>query len=660
LILAVLATTLGALVFSSAPALAAAPQAPVTEAPSPIGATTATFEGKLVPGVPVEKVTYFFDYSAGATAACNESGMRAPAEPFPEAEDNKKVSVPVTGLEGSTTYAVCLVASNPEGETVGTATQQTFTTLASKPLFVSQGSSGVTPFEARLEATVNAENQTTTCEFQYGTDSSLATGTTTTSCEQASIEGGEQGVDLPVSGLTPGPTYYYRVLVTNGTGTTKGTPIEHFTTLTLEKPVVERTPNEVASELESEVASELTPTGAKLEATVNPNYQETACEFQYGTDPTLATSTPVPCEPEHLGTGGGGVGTSVTLTGLQVGKTYYYRVLATNGTGTKEGTIESFTTQGKPFVGTGAAQNMTRTTATLSGTVNPFGAETTYYFAYISEAGYQAALAKGAGGAGGDPYIEGETTAPLTLTATEVVELHGEDVTVPAKHGYETRAVGPLLAGGLLPDTTYRYALVAKNIAGVTIGEPETFTTLAPTPPTVSTGGASGVSQNAATLSGTVSTNSLQTNYGFEIGTEPGNYGPATGIGSIGGAATEEVHVTLGELQPGTTYYYRVTATNADGTIQGQPASFTTPGFPTLISPPASPPLIAVPNIAFPTEEKGSGTTTTTKTLTTKEKLAKALKQCKKDKSKSKKAKCEKVAKKKYPVSESKKKGRKK
>jgi len=39
----------------------------------------------------------------------------------------------------------------------------------------------------------------------------------------------------------------------------------------------------------------------------------------------------------------------------------------------------------------------------------------------------------------------------------------------------------------------------------------------------VSTGGMSGISQNAATLSGTVSTNGLQTNYGFEIGTEPNN-----------------------------------------------------------------------------------------------------------------------------------------
>jgi hypothetical protein len=150
----------------------------------------------------------------------------------------------------------------------------------------------------------------------------------------------------------------------------------------------------------------------------------------------------------------------------------------------------------------------------------------------------------------------------------------------------------------------------------------------------------------------------LQTEYGFDIGTTPGDYGPVTGLGSIGGATTEAVSLTLGELQPGTTYYYRVTASSVDGTVSGEPVSFTTPGFPTLISPPASPPLIASPAIAFPKEEKPSGTTV--KTLTSKEKLANALKQCKRDKSKSKRQKCEKAARKKYGVSKKVKKGEKK
>jgi len=285
---------------------------------------------------------------------------------------------------------------------------------------------------------------------------------------------------------------------------------------------------------------------------------------------------------------------------------------------------------GAPVVTTGAAQNVTQTTATLEGTVNPEGIETSYHFAYISEAGYQTALAAHAA----NPYAEGETTVPLGAGSSEAPQ-----------------AVGPLQAAGLLPGTTYHYALVAENEVGVTIGSDATLTTLPPTPPVVATEGASGVSQNGATIAGTVTTNGLQTNYGFEIGTVVGEYGAPTGLGSIGGALTEPVSMTLGELQPATTYYYRVTATNADGTSYGEPETFATPGFPTLLAPQVSPPQIAIPATAFPTNVTESATPSTkakAKPKTRAQKLQNALKQCKKEKSKGKRAKCETQAKAKY------------
>ena len=162
---AMVAALLAVLVFSAAPALAAAPEAPVTEAPAAIAGTAATFKGELVPGVTSEKVTYYFAYSPGVGASCTESGMRAPGEPFPEAEDNEKVSVPVTGLEGSTTYAVCLLASNAEGETTGS--QQTFKTLASRPVVVSETATAITPFDGSLEAVLNPERRVSTYYFEY-------------------------------------------------------------------------------------------------------------------------------------------------------------------------------------------------------------------------------------------------------------------------------------------------------------------------------------------------------------------------------------------------------------------------------------------------------------------------------------------------------------
>jgi hypothetical protein len=65
---------------------------------------------------------------------------------------------------------------------------------------------------------------------------------------------------------------------------------------------------------------------------------------------------------------------------------------------------------------------------------------------------------------------------------------------------------------------------------------------------------------------------------------------------------------------------------------------------------------LAFTKVAFPAEEKGSGTTV--KALTNKEKLAKALKACRRGKGKSKRQSCERAARRKFPVAKAKKKGR--
>ncbi|HEY5197092.1 MAG TPA: beta-propeller fold lactonase family protein [Solirubrobacteraceae bacterium] len=97
--------------------------------------------------------------------------------------------------------------------------------------------------------------------------------------------------------------------------------------------------------------------------------------------------------------------------------------------------------------------------------------------------------------------------------------------------------------------------------------------------PGVSTGTASNVTGTAADLAGTVTPNGSTTAYVFEYGTSL-SFGAITSP-AIAAPADFAPHAetgTVSGLSAGTTYYYRLVATNADGTTFGSVASFTTPG----------------------------------------------------------------------------------
>ncbi|WP_294222193.1 tandem-95 repeat protein [Prosthecobacter sp.] len=96
--------------------------------------------------------------------------------------------------------------------------------------------------------------------------------------------------------------------------------------------------------------------------------------------------------------------------------------------------------------------------------------------------------------------------------------------------------------------------------------------------PTVTVGAASGLAGMIATLNGTVNANGGSTTVTFHYGTTT-SYGqtavaqPAT----VTGAAPVPVSAALSGLQPRTLYHFRLSATNAAGTINSADASFTTP-----------------------------------------------------------------------------------
>ena len=196
-----------------------------------------------------------------------------------------------------------------------------------------------------------------------------------------------------------------------------------------------------------------------------------------------------------------------------------------------------------PVVVTGVASAITDTTATLNGTVNPSGSETTYHFEYGLTTSY------------------GSTT---TITS--------------AGSGFTAVAVSAALTG-LISGTEYHFRVTATNSGGTANGEDATFTAgsdTGPMPPIVVTGVASNIGDTTATLGGTVNPAGSETTYQFEYGLTT-SYGSTTTSTSAGSGFTAvPVSAELTDLSAATVYHFRVTATNASGTSNGADATFTT------------------------------------------------------------------------------------
>lgn len=413
------------------PALAAAPEAPTTEAPSAIAATSATLKGELNPGAASENVSYHFAYSPGAE--CGESGLTAPHEPpFPQAEGNhKKISLTVSGLVGSTEYSACLVAANPIEEaesTVGSTVK--FTTPASLPVILSQSSPTVMASTATLQAEVNPENQMSTqCTFEYG---ALLVSENKTPCEQPPLEGSTPvAVSAAVVGLSPGTTYHYRVVMGNATGIAEGTEQEFTTTIPPATP-------------EQQPATEVTATGATLHGVLNPSEgasEPGTYEFLYRESETECGgggATPV------TATSGTREEVSAPITGLTPTRTYTFCLRATNSVGemSPPNSTATFTTPAAaPVVSNESFSDAGSASVRLSGSVNPGGSPTSYRFEYGPSAAYGLATPSASAGSG--------------LGEVGVIRQ----------------------VGGLQPDTVYHYRLVGINKQGETSGADATFRT---------------------------------------------------------------------------------------------------------------------------------------------------------------------------------------
>ena len=386
------------------------------------------------------------------------------------------------------------------------------------PSAITGAAQQVGPTGALVNGTVNPGGKTTTAFFEYGTDPSKLTKT-------ASASVGSGTADVPVSatlgGLTPGTTYTYLVEATNSDGSAKGLS-GTFTTLS--------PPGVVTGS-----ASGIGTTTATLNGSVDANGRPTTWYFEYGTSTSYGSKTTA---KSASGTNAASVSTSVS--GLQAGRTYHFRLVATSDGGTTDGADATFTTSGAPSVSTGAATSIAPTTAKLNGTVTPNGLSTNWYFEYGTSTSYGTRTATKSAGSGGSAQSESASLTNLKVA------------------------------------TVYHYRLVASNSAGTTNGTDRTFSTSVP--PGVQTGPAQGVGVTTATLTGAVDPKTRSTTWWFEYGTSTA-YGSKTSSQSAGSSSgAKAVSAGLKGLTSGVVYHFRLVAKSDAGTTTGADGTFQTAG----------------------------------------------------------------------------------
>ncbi len=92
--------------------------------------------------------------------------------------------------------------------------------------------------------------------------------------------------------------------------------------------------------------SEVTPTKATLNGTVNPEGSATKYYFEYGT--TTAYGSVIPIPSADAGAGTAALSFSALVTGLKGATTYHYQIVASNAGGTAYGADRSFKTKLRP------------------------------------------------------------------------------------------------------------------------------------------------------------------------------------------------------------------------------------------------------------------------------------------------------------------------
>lgn len=232
--------------------------------------------------------------------------------------------------------------------------------IAAGPAVTAEAASAITTTGATLHGKVNPEGMALTdCQFEYGIDASFGS---TVPCNPAAAsipaDSADHAVSAAVAGLTEGTTYYFRLLVATGSGTIRSS-VEILATPGLPQ---------IAGE--GSVPGQST---ALIGGFVDPEGSETTYHFEWGSTAGYGNTAPAGPDPS-IGSGSEPAPVWARLSGLEIGQTYHFRIVATNTLGTVAGADNTFSTYVENGSPDGRAYEQVSPTEKNNSDVFPIGA----------------------------------------------------------------------------------------------------------------------------------------------------------------------------------------------------------------------------------------------------------------------------------------------
>lgn len=442
--------------------------------------------------------------------------------------------------------------------------------------------------------------------FEIGTDEDVLNNTV--GYQQIYSKGTGVPVAAVVDNLLPNTTYYFRGAAQSDGGTAYGAVLSFITG---EAPAIVPTPTNTGGSvtgpvtgnenrpkgtlpgIKTEPAGLVSANTGVIYAIVDPNGTDVEVWFDWGMSSDALSNQAGYIK--YVKQPSNGIPWASILSELQPNSQYFFRAVAKNVYGTVYGNILSFRTtgsntsspsntftnfleritfgksrQGPASVATQPAGFVTTNTSVLYLVVNPNGKDVEVWFDW-------------------------GTGADRLLNQSGYIKFVGQANGLP----------WAAILQGLNPKTTYYYRAAVKTDAGISYGDVLSFTTSGPASisgntmspqgskqgsgrststrlPGVDTQQAGFVTTNSAVLYLVVDPNDTDVEVWFEWGTGANNLPNQAGYIKYANQPSNGIPwgFILGDLNPGTTYYFRAVARNGNGTVRGDVLSFATQGQP--------------------------------------------------------------------------------